>query len=261
MHTTRRATTGKTTTTSFVCSSATTGNGYETTAGQNVAPPIVAQRKIETLICVVGLNDSIRRSVTRLLESKKYSIESFVTVRAFLNRQVHPEPCCVVVDVDPQGTCGLNLQQILSRDSRTEQIIFISGHANIRACARALKAGAVDFLMKPLKNAELLRAVENALVRSKNLVHGQKEKLAAQTLLNKLTPREHEVLGFVIAGKINKEIASELGTGEKTIKKHRGHIMEKLHVGSVAELVHFSLHFGLKPACPYGTKVPYTSMT
>jgi FixJ family two-component response regulator len=259
MHNTRPTTSRKRTATSFDGLSATTACGHETTPGRNVAPSVATQRQQEPLICMIGQDDSIRRSTTRLLESKKYTTESFATVRAFINRPIHPGPCCVVVDADSQGSRGSDLQHALSHESRTEQVIVTSGRPDVRLCARALKAGAVDYLTEPLNNAELLHAVENALARSHNLVRWQNEKLAAQTLLNNLTPREREVLGFVIAGKINKEIASELGTGEKTIKKHRGRIMEKLHVGSVAELVHFSFHFGLKPACPYGTKVPYTS--
>jgi len=135
----------------------------------------------------------------------------------------------------------------------------VSGRSDVFTCAQAFKAGAADFLAKPLKNSELLRAVENGLLRSERLCLLRLEALAAQTLLDQLTPREREVLRFVIAGQINKEIADELGTGEKTIKKHRGQLMRKLRVGSVAELVHFSLRHGVKPARPYGTKVPYTS--
>jgi FixJ family two-component response regulator len=212
--------------------------------------------KTKSLICVVDPDDSIRKVVTRLLQSKKYPVESFASAQSFLNRKPHVGPCCLVLEVHMPGLSGFNLQQFLSKNRRTEQIIFMSGHGDIPMCAQAFKAGAVDFLTKPLKAPELLEAVERALLRSGNLLRLRKEKQAAQILLDQLTPREREVLGFVIAGRMNKEIAAELGTTEKTIKKHRGQLMKKLKVGSVAELVLFSLQAGLKPARPYGPKAP-----
>jgi FixJ family two-component response regulator len=162
------------------------------------------------------------------------------------------------MELQGPGLSGFNLQSILSKNRRTEQIIFISGLRDIPMCAHAFKGGAVDFLTKPLKDDELLQAVQEGLLRSAQLLLLSDERLASQTLLDSLTPREQEVLGFVIAGQLNKVIASELGTTEKTIKKHRAHFMAKLGFSSVAELVHFSLRSGLTPACPYGTKVPYT---
>lgn len=216
--------------------------------------------KSEVLICVVDPDASIGRSVSRCFQPEGYPVEFFASKQLFLNRKTHGGPCCLVVDAHLSGVGGLTLQQILNRERRTEQIIYTSGHGDIRICVQALKAGAVDFLTKPLKNTELVQAVKTALVRSINLLRSRKEKEYAEIMLKHLTPREREVLGYVIAGKINKEIAAELGTTEKRIKKQRGHLMAKLRVGSVAELVHFSLQFGLKPACPYGTKVPYTSI-
>ncbi len=214
----------------------------------------------EMLICIIDSDEAVRRSVTRLLQAEKYTVQPYVSAQYFLGRTTHAGPCCLVMDIDQPGIGGFGLLQILARDSRTEQVIFTSGRNDVRTCAQALKAGAVDFLTKPLKNAELLWAVETALVRSENTLRARKQKAASQALLNHLTPREREVLGYVIAGKINKEIAAELGTGEKTIKKHRGHLMRKLNIDSVAELVHFCLQSGLKPARPYGTRIPYTSL-
>jgi FixJ family two-component response regulator len=225
----------------------------------SIQPPIL-RNKNEVLICVVDHDDSLRKDVTRLLQSEKYRIESFTSAQAFLNRKAHDGPCCLVLDVHMRGLGGFNLQEILLKAGRTEQIIFVSGNGDVATCAQAFRAGAVDFLTKPLKNAELLRAVENALIRSERLLLLRNERRVARDMLDQLTPREREVLGFVIAGRINKEIAAELGAGEKTIKKHRGQLMRKLKVGSVAELVHFSMHNGVKPSRPYGTKVPYTSM-
>jgi FixJ family two-component response regulator len=228
----------------------------ENPRGLGGVPSNGAQRSADVLVCIVDSDDSICQGLTQLLRSEKYPTESFGSARLFLRRKIHAGPCCLVVDGDPQSFGGLDLQQVLAKDGRTEQIIFMSGRRDIRACAQALKAGAVDFLPKPLQETELILAVETALLRSGNLLRWRREQMAAQSMLDGLTPREREVLSFVISGKINKEIASELGAGEKTIKKHRGHLMKKLNVGSVAELVHFSYHLGLKPACPYGIKVP-----
>ena len=234
--------------------------GLHNTHGMAAIHSGLLHRKTEVLVCVVDHDNSVRKAVTRLLKSEKYPIESFVSVQSFLNRKAHAGPCCLVLNVHMPGLSGVHLLQILSKDWRTEQIIFMSGQGDIRMCAQALKAGAVDFLTKPWKDSELLEAVKTALLRSEHLLCLRTEKQAAQALLHELTPREREVLSFVIAGKINKEIAAELGTTEKTIKKHRGSLMKKLKVGSIAELVHFSLRCGVKPACPYGTKVPYTGM-
>jgi FixJ family two-component response regulator len=221
----------------------------------------VLHMKTETLICVVDCADSVRKEVTRFLQPEKYPIESFDSAQSFLNRKTHVGPCCLVVELRAPDLHGLNLQQMLSQNRRTEQIIFISGLGDIPMCAQAFKGGAVDFLTKPLEENRLLEAVHEGLLRSNQLFRLRREGQEAQALLNQLTPREREVLGFVIAGQLNKVIASVLGTTEKTIKKHRAHLMQKLGFSSVAELVHFSLQFGLKPACPYGSKVPYTSMS
>ena len=223
--------------------------------GENRASPVeitLRHAKTEVLICVVDHDDSLRRDVTGLLWSERYPIESFASAQSFLNRKTHDGPCCLVLDVHMRGLGGFNLQDILFKAGRTEQLVFVSEKGDVSTCAQAFRAGAVDFLTKPVKNTELLRAVENALLRSEQLFLLRKEWRAAQAMLDQLTPREREVLGFVIAGQLNKMIAATLGTTEKTIKKHRGRLMDKLKVGSVAELVFFSLQSGLKPSCPYG---------
>ena len=143
------------------------------------------------------------------------------------------------------GHCGFSLENFMFRTRRAEQVIFISQASDVRVCVRALKAGAVDFLVKPLKDVELSEAVETALRQSRELLRLQEDQRAAETLLNKLTPREREVLELVTAGRMNKEIAADLGTSEKTIKKHRGQVMRKLQVGCAAELVGFAIRHGV----------------
>jgi FixJ family two-component response regulator len=228
--------------------------------GATGIPSGVQYMNAEALVCVVDHDESTRKVVARLLQSEKYSIEYFASAHSFLNRKAHVGPCCLIVELHTPDLDGFNLQQILSKNQRTEQIIFISGDGDIPMCAHAFKGGAVDFLSKPLKEADFFVAVETALLRAKYLLHLRNEQQTAQASLDHLTPREREVLGFVIAGRLNKMIAAELGTTEKTIKRHRGHLMSKLKMSSVAELVHFCLLHGVKPTCPYGTKVPYTSL-
>jgi len=212
--------------------------------------------RADSLICLIDPDEAIVKSVVRLFHAEKYPIEIFASVQSFLSRKPHDGPCCLIVDADLPGAGSFKLQQILNRDQRTEQIVFASGQRDVRMCAEALKAGAADFLTKPLKNNELLPAALGALLRSSKLWHQRKEMDAARALLDRLAPREREVLSHVIAGRINKEIAAEVGTTEKTIKKQRARLMIKLQVASVAEMVHFSLKSGVKPARPYGPKVP-----
>ena len=139
------------------------------------------------------------------------------------------------------GLSGLDLQEALARQSRDEQIVFITGHADVHA----MKAGAVDFLPKPFDNEALLRAVDHALARSAERHWQRLERNSLRSRVDKLTPREFEVLQFVIAGMLNKQIGAELGAAEKTIKVHRGHMMEKLGVKSVAELVRLAQKAGV----------------
>jgi FixJ family two-component response regulator len=141
---------------------------------------------------------------------------------------------------------GLELQEALA--SRQTQIVFITGHGDVPMCAQAMKAGAVDFLTKPVDDEALLAAVSRALERSAEIRRAKAERASARAKLDKLTPREFEVLQKVIAGLLNKQIAAELGAAEKTVKIHRGRVMEKMGVTSVAELVRLAQAAGVTPA-------------
>lgn len=180
---------------------------------------------------------SVRRGVSRLLRSAGYNNEAFGSASDFLARDQHPGPACVIVDVRMPGMNGMDLQDLLLQRRREEQLIFITGHGNISMCAQAMKAGAVDFLPKPFRDTELLECVERALARSAEQRQRGLEKTEARRLLDLLTPREFEVMQLVVTGKLNKQVAAELGTAEKTIKVHRGRVMKKLGIASVAELV------------------------
>src|ERR1044072_487500 len=190
-----------------------------------------------SLVFLIDDDSSVRKGVSRLLRSAGYKNEGFGSASDFLAREQHPGPACVVVDVRMPGLNGMDLQSALIERRREEQLVFITGHGNISMCAKAMKAGAVDFLPKPFRVAELLECVERALARSADQRHSGIEQTAARRLLDLLTPREFEVMQLVVTGMLNKQIANRLGTAEKTIKVHRGRVMRKLGIVSVAELV------------------------
>ena len=189
------------------------------------------------LICVVDDDASVRKSLVRFFRSADFEVEAFESARAYLNRTAYEGASCLVLDVQMPELSGLDLQRALLESDREEQIIFIAGHADIQMCARAMKAGAVDFLPKPFKDEDLLVAVERALYRSYESRLRRTEQSEARSRLATLTPREYQVFERVIAGRLNKEIAAELGTALKTVKIQRGRVMEKMNVVSVVELV------------------------
>jgi FixJ family two-component response regulator len=190
-----------------------------------------------SLVFLIDDDASVRKGVSRLLRSAGYKSEVFGSASDFLAREQHAGPACVLVDVRMPGLNGMDLQNVLIQRRREEQLVFITGHGSISMCAQAMKAGAVDFLPKPFRAAELLECVTRALARSAYQREVSIEKAAARRLLDRLTPREFEVMQLVVTGMLNKQIASELGTAEKTIKVHRGRVMKKLDIVSVAELV------------------------
>ena len=171
-----------------------------------------------SLVFLIDDDASVRKGVSRLLRSAGYKNEAFRSASDFLAREQHSGPACIVVDVRMPGINGMDLQNVLIQRRREEQLVFITGHGDISMCAQAMKAGAVDFLPKPFRDSELLQCVGRALARSADQRQRAIEKAAARRLLDLLTPREFEVMQFVVTGKLNKQIASELGTAEKTIK-------------------------------------------
>jgi FixJ family two-component response regulator len=189
------------------------------------------------IVFVVDDDPSVRKSLGRVLKTAGYQAQIFTTALEFLRRSTHPGPACLVLDLQLPDLNGLELQQMMAGTSHSLPIVFISGHSDIPTSVRAMKNGAVDFLTKPFQTQDLLRVIDEALTRSAREQHDQLENASFQQRLAQLTPRESDVLSGVIAGKLNKQIAAELGVGEKTVKVHRGRMMEKLGVHSVAELV------------------------
>jgi RNA polymerase sigma factor (sigma-70 family) len=208
-----------------------------------------------SLVFLIDDDASVRKGVSRLLRSAGYKSEAFGSASDFLAREQHPGPACVVVDVRMPGLNGMDLQSVLIQRRREEQLVFITGHGDISMCAQAMKAGAVDFLPKPFRNNELLQCVERALARSAEQRRQGAQRSAARRLLDSLTPREFEVMQLLITGMLNKQIAAELGIKEKTIKVHRGRVMKKLGVVSVAELVRLVEKARIAPAAWCETKV------
>ena len=198
---------------------------------------------------------SVRKGVSRLLRSAGYNSETFCCASDFLERDPYPGPACVIVDIRMPGLNGMDLQSVLIQRRRQEQLVFITGHGDVRTCAKALKAGAVDFLTKPFRDDELLACVERALERCAQQRQRSSEKSEARRRLDYLTPREFEVMQLVVTGMLNKQIAAELCTAEKTIKVHRGRVMKKLGIASVPELVRLVETAQVPPATWRETKV------
>jgi FixJ family two-component response regulator len=208
-----------------------------------------------SMVFAIDDDVSVRRGLTRLLRSAGYKSETFESASDFLARPPHSGPSCVIVDVQMPGLNGIELQEDLIKRRREEPLVFITGHGDIPMCAQAMKAGAVDFLRKPFRNDELLQCVQNALIRSAEQRRRTAERNEARRLLDLLTPREFEVMQLVITGMLNKQIAGELGTAEKTVKVHRGRVMQKLGVNSVAELVTLVQKASIAPWAGPRTKV------
>ena len=206
-------------------------------------------------VFVIDDDESVRRGLTRFLRSANYESEVFKSASDFLARAPHPGPACVIVDVQMPGINGIDFQQALIQRRREEQLVFITGHGNIPMCAQVMKAGAVDFLPKPFKSQELLKCIEDALHRSAEQRSRAAERNEARRLLDLLTPREFEVMQLVTRGMLNKQVGGELGVAEKTVKVHRGRLMQKLGVTSVAELVQLVQKAEVRPSARSETKV------
>ena len=200
------------------------------------------------LVCAVDDDQSVRRGLGRLFKSAGYAGETFASAEDYLAREIFEGPICLVLDVRMPGLNGLGLQEALETRGACEQIVFITGHGDVPTATQAMKNGAVDFLMKPFDDEELIEAVKRALARGEEQLRKRAERREARGRVDKLTPREFEVLRFVVMGLLNKQIASELHTAEKTIKVHRGRVMQKLGVTSVPDLVRVSQRAGVSAA-------------
>jgi two-component system response regulator FixJ len=194
-----------------------------------------APQNADALVCVVDDDKAVRRCFERLFRSARLPVETFDSAAAYLERKTHSGPVCLVLDVNMPGCDGFDLQNALA--GHTEQIVFLTGHGDVPMCVKAMKAGAVDFLTKPVDGDVLLTAVARALDRGREVCAIRGERDFARGLIESLTPRESQVMHCVIAGSLNKQIAAELGIAEKTVKIHRGRMMRKTRCVSVPELM------------------------
>ena len=189
---------------------------------------------------------SVLRSVERLLRSGGYNVSAHRSARRFLAEFQRPEqPCCLVLDIAMPKLSGIELQDRLVEKQLDLPIVFITGHGDVPTTVRAMKSGAVDFLTKPFEERELLQAVRQALYKDRMKRRERVERSQIMVQVDSLTIRENQVLRLVVTGMLNKQIAATLGTCEKTIKVHRGRVMRKMNVQSVAELVRKAEKAGL----------------
>jgi FixJ family two-component response regulator len=180
-----------------------------------------------------------------VLAAVGYTVEAFASAREFLARPPHPGPCCLVLDVRMPGLSGIQLQEMLAATGRRLSIVFVTGHADVPTSVRAMKAGAVDLLTKPVDAQDLIVAIQRAVTRDELDRVAEARRTEIQRRVSLLTARETEVFALVVTGMLNKQIGAALGIGEKTVKVHRARVMEKMRAGSVAELVRLADEAGV----------------
>jgi FixJ family two-component response regulator len=189
------------------------------------------------VVFVVDDDASVRKSLARLVGTAGYEVEVFASVCDFLARPPYDGPCCLVLDVRMPGGTGLDLQEALRATGDRLAIVFITGHRDVRGSVKAMKGGAVDFLTKPLDEGTLLPAIHQAVARTLEARREQARLTEVRSCITALTSREAEVFALVVTGLLNKQIGSELGITEKTVKVHRARVMEKMRASSLAQLV------------------------
>jgi RNA polymerase sigma factor (sigma-70 family) len=199
----------------------------------------------QSIVFVVDDDAAVREALRSLIRSVGLHVELFGSVQEFLERKPVNVPSCIVLDVRLPGISGLNFQAQLLQANNPIPLIFITGHGDIPMSVRAMKAGAVEFLTKPFRDQDLLDAIEIALEKDRMRREREEERLELKSRYETLTPREREVLPLVISGRLNKQIAAEIGASETTVKVHRSQLMKKMGADSLADLVRMGEKLGL----------------
>lgn len=207
-------------------------------------------------VAVIDDERSIRTALARLLKAAGIEATIFSSAIEFLDDGARHQVDCAVTDLRMPDLDGLRFQEEIGKSLPHLSLVFITGHGNVPASVKAMKSGAVDFLEKPIEGKALLAAIHRAAARSRALKALHKELAAIELHYRGLTPREREVLGLVVAGRLNKQIASDLGIAEKTVKVHRARVMEKMEADSLADLVRMADRLGIRP--PLGAAKPWT---
>ena len=197
------------------------------------------------IVWVVDDDESVRKALSRLIQSVGLDVETFPSAQAFLARDLSERASCLVLDVRMPGLNGLDLLEELRQAGLDIPVIFITRHGDVPMSVRAMKAGAVDFLEKPFNDQQLLDAIHQAIASVEQVRRERVERAEVQRRLETLTPREGEVLALVVTGLLNKQIGAELGTSEKTIKVHRARVMEKMQADSLPDLVRIAQTVGI----------------
>lgn len=190
-----------------------------------------------SVVYVIDDDESMRLALSTLLRSTGLRVETFASSQEFLAFPRHDGPSCLILDVRLRGESGLTFQQELANSSLRLPILFMTAHGDIEMSVKAMKAGAVDFFPKPFRDQDMLDAIDQALKRDSERLAGEQSTAALRTAYESLTPREKEVMAFVVKGLMNKQIASEMHLSEITVKIHRGQAMKKMSARSVPDLV------------------------
>ena len=201
-------------------------------------------RDSDAIIAIVDDDLSVCEGLDSLIRSVGWRAESFASAQEFLARAAAEPPSCLILDLQLPGLSGLDLQRRMAEIGLEIPIVFLTGHGSIPTSVRAMKAGATEFLTKPVDEEELLRAIQEAIERDRRVREQKAEMRELQNRYESLTPREQQIMLQVVSGRLNKQIATDLNISEFTVKIHRGHVMGKMHAGSLADLVRMADHLG-----------------
>jgi FixJ family two-component response regulator len=205
-----------------------------------------ASRESDAIIAIVDDDASVREGLHSLIRSAGWRVETFVSAQEFLGRHGAEAPSCVILDLQLPGLSGLDLQKRMAKVGLEIPIVFLTGHGDIPASVQAMKAGAVEFLTKPLDEQKLLQAIQEAIERDRRTRRQHAEIRELRERYQSLTAREQQVMQEVVSGLLNKQIAAELNITEFTVKIHRGHVMRKMRAASLPDLVRMAESLGIR---------------